>query len=175
MPPTGSLNNLAERLKEKTEQERKQIENIISKELTTLRQSLSDATRNGLNTIKNDMADEIRNARETLKYQARLLSLSFAQRWLTSALMALAILLSLAVGGLGLGKLAEREARNLYQEISQLQEQQARLETTVNQLQAKTWGLDLVEQPDGRFIILPPKATPTTGWKIGNRQAVKVE
>lgn len=175
MPPTGSLKNLAENLRAKTQQDRQQIENIVSEELTTLRRSLNDATRNALSTIKSDMEREIRNARETLKDQTKLLSLSFAQRWLTASLMALAILLGLAVGGLGLTKLAERKALSLRQEISQLQQQQAQLEATVKQLHAKTWGLDLVEQPDGRFIVLPPKATPKTGWTVSGRQAVKVE
>lgn len=175
MQPTGSLKNLTEHLKEKTQQDRQQIENIVSDELMNLRQSLNDVTRNALNTIKSDMENEIRNARETLKDQTKILSLSFAQRWLTASLMALAILFGLTMGGLGLAKLAERKARSLHQDITQLQQQQNQLEATVKQLQAQTWGLDLVEQPDGRFIILPPKGSAKTGWKIGNRQAIKVE
>jgi hypothetical protein len=80
------------------------------------------------------------------------------------------------MGSLGLAKLAERKARSLHQEIFPLQQQQARLEPTVQQLQAKTWGLDLLETPDGRYIILPPKATAKTGYIHNkNRQAIKVE
>jgi len=176
MQPTGNLANLAERMKEKTEQDRQQIENIVSAELTTLRRSLNDATQNALSTIKRDMEQQIQNARETLKGQSKVLSLSFGQRWLTSGLMGLAILLGLAIGGLGLAKLAERKAMNLRREISQLQQQQARLETTVKQLQTQTWDLDLLETPEGRFIVLPPKATPQTGFTHNKtRQAIKVE
>jgi len=176
MQPTGNLANLAERMKEKTAQERQQIEDIVKTELTALRWSLNDATKNALSTIKKDMEREITNARDTLSEQAKTLSLTFAQRWLTAGLIALAVLLSLATGSLGLAKLAERKALNLYQEITQLQQQQSRLETTVQQLQDKTWGLDLVEQPDGRFIILPPKTTARTGYiHSKNRQAIKVE
>jgi len=176
MQPTGNLANLAERLKEKTGQERQQIENIVKDELTTLRWSLNDATKNALNTIKSDMEYEIMNARDTLSEQAKALSLTFAQRWLTAGLIALAVLLSLAAGGLGLAKLAERKARNLHQEIAQLQQQQAKLETTVKQLRSRTWGLELLEIAEGRFIILPPKATPQTGGQMKDgRQVVKVE
>lgn len=177
MQPTGSLKHLTEHLKEKTQQDRQQIENIVSDELTNMKRNLSDATRNALSTIKNDMEREIRNARETLKDQTKVLSLSFAQRWLTASLMALAILLGLAVGGIGLTKLAERNARSLHQKITQLQQQQAQLESTVKQLQSQTWGLDLLETPDGRFIVLAPKATATTGYTFQNktRQAIKVE
>ena len=176
MQPTGNLANLAERMKEKAEQERQQIENIVSAELTTLRRSLNDATKNALSTIKKDMEREITNARDTLSEQAKTLSLTFAQRWLTASLMALAVLFGLAMGSLGLAKLAERKALSLHREISQLQQHQARLETTVKQLQDQTWGLDLVEQPDGRFIILPPKATAKTGFTHNKtRQAIKVE
>lgn len=175
MQPTGSLNNLAERLKEKTEQDRQQMENIVNKELANLRQNLSAVTQNALSTIKSDMEREIRKSRETLKEQIKVLSLSFAQRWLTASLIALAILLGLAMGGLGLVKLAERKAMNLHQEISRLQKQQTQLEITVQQLQTQTWGLDLLETPDGRFIVLPPKTIPKTGWTKDGRQVVKVE
>ena len=175
MQPTGNLANLAERMKEKAEQERQQIEKIVSAELTTLRRSLHDATKNALSTIKKDMEREITNARDTLSEQAKALSLTFAQRWLTAGLIALAVLFGLAMGSLGLAKLAERKALSLHQEISQLQQHQARLETTVKQLQDQTWGLDLVEQPDGRFIILPPRVTAKIGWKFGTRKAIKVE
>ena len=175
MQPTGNLADLAERMKEKTEQERQQIENIVSAELTTLRRSLNDATQNALSTIKRDMEQQIQNARETLKEQSKILSLSFGQRWLATSLIALAAIIGITMGGWGLTKLAERKAMNLRQEISQLQQQQAKLETTVKQLQAQTWGLELADSPEGRFIILPPKATAKTGWTHGTRQAIKVE
>jgi hypothetical protein len=69
----------------------------------------------------------------------------------------------------------EWKAVNLMQEISELQQQQARQEIAVKQLEAKTWGLELAETPEGRFIILPPKSKARTGWTRGTRQAIKVE
>ncbi|MDL2259285.1 hypothetical protein LJB99_00185 [Deltaproteobacteria bacterium OttesenSCG-928-K17] len=176
MQPTGSLKNLTDNLREKTQQDRQQMENIVKEELANLRQSLNAATRNALGTIKNDMEHEIRNARETLKDQTKTLSLSFAQRWLTTSLTAVAVLLGLAVGSIGLAKLGERKARSLHQEITQLQQQQAKLETTVKQLQAQTWSLELLDIPEGRYIILPPNTTPKAGGKMKDgRQTVKVE
>ena len=176
MPPTGNLANLAERMKEKTEQNRQQIEKIVEGELTKLQQHLSNATKNALSIIKKDMEREIQNARETFNCQTKMLNLNFAQRWLTTAVMALAVTIGMVLGSWSLVKLMERKALNLYQEISQLRQQRIQLETTAQQLQAKTWDLDLLETPDGRYIILPPKATAKTGYTHNkNRQAIKVE
>ncbi len=175
MQPTGSLANLAERMKEKAEQERQQIENIVGDELTNLRRNLSDATRNALNTIKSDMEGEIRNARWTLKDQTQTLCWSFGQRWLMVSLIALAAIIGVTLGGWGLTKLVERKVLSLHREISQLQDQQRQLETTVSQLEAKTWGLELLKAQEGRFIVLPPNTTAKTGWTRGKRQAIKVE
>ncbi len=175
MQPTGSLANLAERMKEKAEQERQQIESIVSGELTNLRLNLSDATRNALNTIKSDMEGEIRSARWALKDQTQTLCWSIGQRWLMVSLIALAAIIGVTLGGWGLAKLVERKVLNLHREISHLQGQQTQLEATVNQLEAKTWGLELLEAQEGRFIVLPPNTTAKTGWTRGKRQAIKVE
>ena len=175
MQPTGSLTNLAERMKEKAEQERQQIESIVGDELTNLRLNLSSATRNALNTIKSDMEGEIKNARWTLKDQTQSLCWNIGQRWLMVSLIALAAIIGVSLGGWGLTKLVERKVLNLHREISQLQGQQIQLEITVNQLEAKTWGLELLEAQEGRFIVLPPDTTAKTGWTRGKRQAIKVE
>ena len=143
MQPTGGLANLAERMKEKAEQERQQMESIVSDELTNLRRNLSDAARNALSTIKDDMEREARKAREMFRSQSKALSLIFGQRWLTVSLIALAAIFGVTLGGWGLTKLVERKALALHREISQLQQEQTQLETTAKQLQVQTWGLVL--------------------------------
>ncbi len=169
------LGQSAERMKEKAEQERQQIESIVGDELTNLRLNLSGATRNVLNTIKSDMEGEIKNARWTLKDQTQTLCWSIGQRWLMVSLIALAAITGVTLGGWGLTKLVERKVLSLHREISQLQDQQTQLEATVKQLQAETWGLELLEAQEGRFIVLPPNTTAKTGWTRGKRQAIKVE
>nr|WP_172684462.1 MbeB family mobilization protein [Yersinia frederiksenii] len=45
------------------------------------------------------------------------------------------------------------------------------------QFEAKTWGLSLMEDKNGRFIVLPKGGSAKTGWTVDNetRQAVKIE
>jgi hypothetical protein len=162
-------------MKEKAEQERQQIESIVSDELANLRQNLNSATQNALDTIKSDMEAAIMNSRETLKDQTATLNLAFGKRWLMVSLIALAATIGVTLGSWSLVKLMEWKITTLYQEISQLQEQQSRQQTAAKQLEAKTWGLELLDSPEGRFIILQPKTQARTGWTQGNRQAIKVE
>jgi hypothetical protein len=44
----------------------------------------------------------------------------------------------------------------------------------LEQLQSQTWGVEFQEDQTGRYLILPPGMKPETGWKFGNRQAVKL-
>lgn len=175
MPPIGSLKNMTESLREKTTQDRQQMEKIVSEELTNLQRNLSDATRSALNTIRADMDKEIRAARETAKGQMNVLSGSFCRRWLMTALTALAALLGLTLGGWGLTALAGHHIKGLRSEIGQLNQRKEALESATRQLQAQTWGLSLRETPEGRFIILPPGTSLKPGWTMGQNQAVKVE
>ncbi|MHC1712355.1 MAG: hypothetical protein AB9872_09405 [Solidesulfovibrio sp.] len=63
----------------------------------------------------------------------------------------------------------------LIAEIQTLREDKNALETIATQLQERTWGLQLMENQEGRFIILPPKTSAHTGWTVGKQQAVKLE
>jgi len=69
----------------------------------------------------------------------------------------------------------KNKATALQNEIQDLRDDKAALETTVAKLSERTWGLKLLENQDGRFIVLPPKTTPKTGWTVGKQQAVKLE
>jgi len=78
-------------------------------------------------------------------------------------------------GGWGLLNMLRSKATALQNEIQDLRTEKAALETTVAQLSERTWGLKLLENQEGRFIVLPPKTTPKTGWTVGKQQAVKLE
>ena len=44
------------------------------------------------------------------------------------------------------------------------------------EFEAKTWGVSLMEDKDGQFIVLPKGASVKTGWTVdnGTREAVKI-
>jgi hypothetical protein len=60
-------------------------------------------------------------------------------------------------------------------EIQSVQASKTAMESTAEQLKKRTWGLKLLENQEGRFIILPPKTSAHTGWMVGKQQAVKLE
>ena len=172
---TGSLKELTERLREKTETERRTMEMIITAELSNLKENLQSTAKNALATIKIDMEREAEAVKKAALLQMKILSWSFGRLWLMTGGIALAVILGLAGGGLGLMKLAEYRINTLHKEWSKMALEKAQMEMTLNQLQAHTWGLNLHEAPEGRFIVLPMGAKPNTGWTINGRQAVKVE
>jgi DNA repair exonuclease SbcCD ATPase subunit len=107
--------------------------------------------------------------------QIRLLNNGFIRHWFVCGLLGLGLTSGLPLGGWGLTTLAKRHISSLHQNITALSHQKASLEATLKQLESKTWGLSLIETPEGRFIILPPKATLKTGWTFGKQPAVKLE
>jgi len=69
----------------------------------------------------------------------------------------------------------DMEQTKILVEIAALGEQKTAMEKTVAQLQAQTWGLVLVESPQGRFIVPPMKSTLKPGWTIDKNPAWKLE
>lgn len=48
-------------------------------------------------------------------------------------------------------------------------------EKTVAELNAKTWGLKLVSNDKGKFIVIPKNKKADTGWTVGENPAIKLE
>ena len=186
MPNAGnsptSLANLTERLKNKTEEERQTAERLIETEFESLSANVRESMKNALVTIETAISQETVNIRtnmtsqiRNMTNQIRLLNNGFIRHWFMCGLLGLGLTSGLALGGWSLTTLAKRHISSLRQEITALNQQKASLETTLKQLESKTWGLSLVETPEGRFIILPPKAILKTGWTFGKQPAVKLE
>ena|GEM_PF-1864287 len=171
----SSLANLTERLKSKTEEDRQTAERQIEAEFKTLSVNVRESMKSALATIEDAMRRETATLSESLTRQARLLNSGLIRHWLMVGLLGLALISGLAVGGLGLATLAQRHVSHLRQNLAYMSQEKARLETALKQLESNTWGLSLVETPEGRFIILPQKATPKTGWTFGKQPAIKLE
>ena len=179
MPNAGnspnSLANLAERLKSKTEENRQITEKQIKAEFESLSLNVRESMKNALATIENAINREIVTMRESMTGQIKLLKNGFIKFWLVCGLLGLGLICGMVLGGWGLASFVQRHVINLRQDLTDLNHQKARLEITLKQLESKTWGLSLIETPEGRFIILPPNATLKTGWKLGKQPAAKLE
>ena len=176
MPNTGnSLASLAERLKAKTEQDRQELEALTRQQFDALSESLRQSSTAALNTTEAAIQDALGQLEASIASRCLTLSRIFGRRWLQALLLGLALLMGTALGGWGLLTMLQSRTTALQNEIQDLRADKATLETTVTQLSERTWGLKLLENQEGRFIVLPPRTTPKTGWTVGNQQAVKLE
>ncbi len=176
MEQTGSLKTLVERMKEKTEQERIETEKIFKEQLQTLKDSLQTSSQNALHIMSDAMGQEITSVAERLSQQYRVLSLAFGRKWIGLAILGAALCLGMAIGGWAL---TEAWAWRLtgYQADLELLKQACQVQQqTLSNLKSQTWGLELMEDSDGRFILLPPGMRLNQKmWKKSLRNAIKLE
>ena len=175
MQNTGNLNSLSERMRAKAEQEQQELEALTRQQFSALQQSLSELSKNALSTTEAAIQRQLSSLEQSVTTRCRALSWMFARKWLQILLITVSILMGATLGGWGLFTLAGNKATALQREIASLGSQKAAMEKTVALLQAQTWGMALVESPEGRFIVLPGKSTLKPGWTIGKNPAWKVE
>ena len=168
MQSNGSMNALIERMRAKTEQERLELEALTRQQFDALSESLLQSSQNALRTTEAAILAHLGRLERILDSRCQSLARAFGSICLRGAILTLCILACAALSGWGLLTLAGNSATELQQKI-------AAWEKTAAQLEAKTWGLSLVENPKGRFIILPEKRTLESGWTIGKNPAWKVE
>ena len=76
---------------------------------------------------------------------------------------------------LGILSWFQNQHTKLQQEISELSGHKQMLETTLMHLEKKTFGIQLIEDKNGRFIVLPQGKIVTTNWKVGKQEALRLE
>lgn len=175
MQNTGSLNSLTERMKAKAEREQQELEALTRQQFSALQQSLSELSKSALSTTEAAIQRQLTSLEQSVTTRCHTLSWMFARKWLQILLITMSILMGATLGAWGTFILAGNKATALQQEIAALGEQKTAMEKTVTQLQAQTWGLVLVESPEGRFIVPPVKSTLKPGWTFGKNPAWKLE
>ena len=171
----NSLGALTERIRAKTEADRQELEILARQQFNILSESLRKSSQNALSTTETAIHNQLGKLEESITSRCTMLSRTFFLKWLQAFLLSLSILAGVSLGGWGLARLLQHQVMTLREEIEQIQADKTAMEATIVKLQRKTWGLELVENKDGHFIVLPPKTNLKTGWTVGNREAVKVE
>ncbi len=180
MEQTGSLKTLAERMKEKAEQERIETEKIFIEQLQTLKDNLQASSQNALRTMSDAMGQEITSTAERLSQQYHVLSLAFGRKWIGLAALSTALCIGVTISAWALTEiwarrlidyrnereLLKQESHTLRRELEVIRPERAR---------AETWGLKFQEDKDGRFIVVPTGTKIVTGWTVGKQQAIKLE
>ena len=173
--PNHSLSTLTARINAQAEAERQALENQVETEFKTLCANLRASATNAFSTIESDIQAAVETTREKTTAQIKLLNSGFMERWLLCGLASVALFLIVTLAGMGMGFLAKHYLTSLRQDLDELSNQKAALEATVQQLHSQTWGLTLIEDDNGKFIVPPPRAKLKAGWRYGDRPAIKME
>lgn len=176
MQQTGdSLASLTQRMRAKTEQDRQEIEALARKQFSDLSESLRQSSTAALSTTEAAIRDRLGSLEQTIASRCQTLSWAFGKKCLQALFLSLSMLLGASLGGWGVVTLLTRKVTALQGEIQNLHASKAELESIADQLEKRTWGLRLLENQDGRFIVLPPKTSARTDWTVGKQKAVKLE
>ena len=176
MEQDGHLKSLAERLKEKAEQERIETEKVFSGQLQTLSDNLLALSQNAVRTTSDAMAQEITNATGNLNRDYHILGMAVARKWVSMAMLGLSRCLGMTLAGWGMVEVGLWRLNKCRTERDSLKEECRTLRETVENLQYGTWGVTLQQRENGRFIVLPPGKKPDgRAWTIGERNAIRME
>lgn len=177
-----SIGDLSNKLKDRMQQDREQMELIARSELEHLQQSLRKSSQLALHTIEADIAAKAETLGSAITSQLQHLSIqttslrkSLATAWLRTTALGLCLLLGLSLGAWGLTAIMSTHISDLWQQMKVLRETETQLRGTIATLEQQTWGIRLEHHENGRFIVLPLKASIETGWTIHNRKALKLE
>lgn len=152
---SNSTAQMSEKLRQKMEEDRQQFEALTQRQLQQLSESCRKQYAAALNTIAGDIRSEVRGLSWMI--------------WARPALIGLTLLLAVGGGGWGLMSYLASQIEGQMRMIQQQRQ-------TLSQLQARTWGLDLNQSDQGRFIVLPAGTTidPNRGWMVGDREAIRL-
>lgn len=176
------MSSLATQLQKKLEQDRKEIAELTSNELKQLANDLHTRMKNELHTT----AEGIISAHKTLRAliqqennptynQATSLTNCLKMSWIMPPLVSLSLLLTISLGSWGLTRYFAHQIANKLAVMEQLDMRQAKAQKTLDTLTAGTWGIKLLENEQGRWIILPPNLNADTNWTTDERQAIRLE
>jgi len=182
MDEISTASDLFERLRQRQEQDRRQIERLTQQHLNALTKSLetqySDALRSTLNDIKTQIEAQTSPLAESLtaiRTEAQRLQKLTLRAWLRPLLVGLSLLLlASSVGASALMLYLSNTIKTQIETRANLAQQIERQSKTLAALQSKAWGVELTQTPQGRFVVLPPKAQYSTGWTIDHRQAIRL-
>jgi len=161
MSETSRGTGLSPQLRERIGAQRQEIEAQTVSELKKLSVSCQESVQHELSTIVSVMAQ-----------QSALVRRSFARLLFWIGSLSVALLVSLSLGSWGLGQWLTSSIESHLKQRSALQADIAAQQATLRQIEAQTWGVGYQETEQGRFLTLP--ASSETGWKIGDKPAVRL-
>lgn len=156
----NSLTTLAERLKAKTENERREAETLIRQSFAALSQSLSASSKDALHTTETAILHSLSGMEKNISAQCRAMGQLFSRQYRLALAWSMGILLFTIVTAWGLITLSRYRMTELESEIAALNERKLTLEEGY----AKVWetfkGLEAYHS-EGKEYLLTAR-----GWRI---------
>ena len=157
------MNDLTDRLRQRLESERRQIEELTASELEWLGENSRRVARNALRTIERDTEEATGRIRELL-----------LKAWVRPLVVGLSL-------GLGIFGGSWATMRWLWTRIEVRIEMAAGLDRdieearrTLAQLEVDTWGMVFHEIEGDRFVVVPEGALADPPWRVDGRPALKL-
>ena len=160
---TSTRSDLAGRLRQKWETDRREIEETGTAELRRLGESLSSAARSAQRSIEADIAAWIGRTRALLM-----------RVWLLPTAAGLSLFLVVCAGSWGTMRWLSMRIETQLQALAILNLDIEQARRTLAQLQATTWSVELREIDGERFVVLPAGSLERPPWTVGGQPAVKL-
>ena len=146
----SKLSELTSSLQESAKQQVESSKEIAQTALNEHENSVRNALMKSKKRIENDIRAHNARSRQLLLGSWKLAGLTF-------------LLLTLAAAGV-----MTYQGKMIGDRWQTIREQNS----TITQLEKKTWGITLHEGKNGRFIILPEDQLINTDWSVGKRKAI---
>ncbi len=179
---TVKLGELDSKISSRLEQDRKQWEEAAKLELQLFQQNLSACVNDVLCTTEDAIRSQSVTFAESLNAEIirldkrhRQWTKIFSRTLLGHSLLGMCLFVGMIAASWGLMLFINHRLESLWNEIDELKGQRTELTNTVNKLQVKTWGIRLLEDKSGRFIVLPKGSTIKNNWAWGDSPALKLE
>ena len=167
MPRNSTASSFAERLRRRTEEERKLLERYERR-----RERLLESDLEKLAASSRSAAERARRRIDAafdgvLRHQGWTTALAWAAPLAAGiALFGLIMAWNWAAWELGV----ERRGR----ERARLEAEIRERELTLERLEEKTWGIELRREPDGMYVVLSEGTAAETGLRVDGREAIRL-
>lgn len=179
---------LSERLRQKLETDRRAVESLTRQELEKLASDLRKACASALSSTEAAIDKTTRDALSRLGARSEMLSATLSEieqrtkattilttrNWIKFLVIGLSLFLGVSLGSWGLTQFLASRIQGQIETKAALALEIEYQQRTLEQIEAKTWGIEFKQDDHGRFLVFPSGVQPSTGWTVGKRQAVKL-
>ena len=169
--------NLAERIAEKRAEEVAILTSNWEK-LRELAKREYESTKSEYESYGSKLRASVRaegeRTRSVIEGDLRELRTGIARKLLWSLTIGMLLVAGVALGSWGLISFLSRDIQHKIETRQELAAQIEQQSETLKQLQAGTWGIDLRQMSNGRFVVLPPSTIEDPPWTVDGRPAIRL-